>query len=118
MRRASDEIYYVGSVRVGQIGITPKYDHEPFCKDCFEKMFIISPTIQIDKSWEPVKKYITDKLKVNPEKEHCAMDHYDHKKIDEIVEVQERVSDYMNENNYKSVYQILIGLDDVPIIRA
>jgi len=80
---------------------------------CFEKIFIISPTIHIDKSWEPVKKYITDTLKMNPDKEHCFMDSYDQQKLDSIVETQEKVADYMKEQKFKSVYQILIVLDDV-----
>jgi type II secretory pathway predicted ATPase ExeA len=82
-------------------------------KDCFEKIYIISPTIHFDKSWEPVKKYITEKLKMNPDKEHCFMDKYEQHKLDQIVETQEKVSDYMKEQKYKSVYQILIVLDDV-----
>ncbi len=48
-------------------------------KDCFEKMFIISPRIHIDKSWEPINKRMTEKLKMNPEKEPCFMDQYDNK---------------------------------------
>ena len=82
-------------------------------KGCFEKIFIISPTIHIDKSWSPIKKYMTEQLKMNPEKEHCFMDTYDQKKLDEIVETQEKVANYMKDQNYKSVYQILIVLDDV-----
>ena len=82
-------------------------------KGCFEKIFIISPTIHIDKSWSPIKKYMTEQLKMNPEKELCFMDTYDQKKLDEIVETQEKVANYMKDQNYKSVYQILIVLDDV-----
>ena len=82
-------------------------------KGCFEKIFIISPTIHIDKSWSPIKKYMTEQLKMNPEKEFCFMDTYDQKKLDEIVETQEKVANYMKDQNYKSVYQILIVLDDV-----
>ncbi len=43
-------------------------------KGCFDKAFIISPTIHIDKFWEPVKHYMTNVLNMNPEKEHCFMD--------------------------------------------
>ncbi len=80
---------------------------------CFEKTFLISPTIRIDKSWEPVKKYITDHLKINPNKEHGFMDYYDQQKLDSIVETQEEVADYTKEQKLKSVYRILINLDDV-----
>jgi hypothetical protein len=56
---------------------------------------------------------MTEQLKMNPEKELCFMDTYDQKKLDEIVETQEKVANYMKDQNYKSVYQILIVLDDV-----
>ncbi len=62
---------------------------------CFENSFVTSPPIHIDKSWETVKHYITDVLKMNPEKEHCFMDHYDQQRLDAIVETKEKVEDYM-----------------------
>ncbi len=36
-------------------------------KYCFEKISI-SPTIHIEKSREPINKYMTEKLKMNPDK--------------------------------------------------
>ncbi len=65
-------------------------------KDCLENICIISPTIHIDKSWERVRKYITDKLKMNPEKETGFMETQGQLKVDEIVEAQEKVSDYIS----------------------
>ncbi len=41
------------------------------------------------------------------------MDQYDSQWLDAIVETQEKVADYMKEQKYKSVFQILILLDDV-----
>ncbi len=66
----------------------------------------MSPTIHIDKSWEPIKQYMTEHLEMNPEKEPCCMDHYDHTTNNEIVEAQAQVADYMKDQNYKSVRQI------------
>ncbi len=60
-----------------------------------------------------MKQYMTEPLKVNPEKEFCFMDTYEQKQIDDIVETQERVTIYMKDQNFKSVYQISIVLDDV-----
>ncbi len=57
-------------------------------RGCFEKIFLISPTIHMDTSWGPVKQYMTDVLKMNPEKEHCFMDHYDSQRLGAIVETQ------------------------------
>ena len=32
-------------------------------KDCFERIYIFSPSIDIDNTWQPVKKYIRDDIK-------------------------------------------------------
>ncbi len=82
-------------------------------KGCFEKVFFLLPTNHIDGSWKPVTHFMTDVLKMNPEKEHCPMDRYDVQRLDAIVETQEKVPDYMTEQTYTSVFQILIVLDDV-----
>ena len=38
-------------------------------RDCFERIYIWSPSVFVDHSWEPVKKYIEKELKINTEKE-------------------------------------------------
>jgi hypothetical protein len=48
---------------------------------------------------------------MNPDKEHCFMDRYDQQKLDSIVETQKKDADYMKEQKFKSVCQILIVLD-------
>ena len=31
-------------------------------RGCFERIFVFSPSVDIDQSWEPVKKYIKDEI--------------------------------------------------------
>ena len=38
-------------------------------RDCFARVYIWSPSINVDHSWEPVKKYIETDSKVNTSKE-------------------------------------------------
>ena len=38
-------------------------------KDCFDRIYLFSPSIEVDKTWKPVKEYIETSLKVNPDKE-------------------------------------------------
>ena len=33
-------------------------------RDCFNRIYIFSPSIDVDSSWEPVKKYIENDMKV------------------------------------------------------
>ena len=43
-------------------------------RDCFARIYIWSPSINVDHSWEPVKKYIEKELKINTEKEKVYFD--------------------------------------------
>jgi hypothetical protein len=50
---------------------------------------------------------------MNPDKEHCCIDHYEQQQLDSVVETHKKVADNMKEQKFKSVYQILVVLDDV-----
>ena len=39
-------------------------------KDCFDRIFLFSPSIDVDKTWRPVKEYIEKSLKVNPDRKN------------------------------------------------
>ena len=43
----------------------------------FERIYIFSPSINIDDSWIPVKKYIEEDLGVNNEREQAYWDEWD-----------------------------------------
>ena len=45
-------------------------------KGCFERIYIWSPSIDIDQTWRPVKQYIEKEMKVNTEKEKCFFNEY------------------------------------------
>ena len=37
-------------------------------RGCFSRIYIFSPSIDVDQTWDPVKKYIEDKMKVKDDK--------------------------------------------------
>ena len=39
---------------------------------CFSRIYILSPSIEIDKTWKPVKDYIRDHMKPN-DREKCCL---------------------------------------------
>ena len=43
----------------------------------FERIYIFSPSIHVDDTWRAVKKYITDVMKVDTEKEQVYYEEYD-----------------------------------------
>ena len=47
-------------------------------RGCFERIFVFSPSIEIDKTWEPVKKHQSDDMKaVEKGNEKLYFNHYD-----------------------------------------
>lgn len=82
-------------------------------KDCFERVYIMSPSIEVDRSWAPVKKYIEKTMKVKHTKEEpIYFDHYDPAALENIIDTQHKVAEYMKKQDIKKIYQILIVIDD------
>ena len=44
------------------------------CRGAFERVFIWSPSVNLDSIWLPVKKYIEEGLNVDTDKESCWWD--------------------------------------------
>ena len=52
----------------------------------FEKIYIFSPSVNIDDSWIPVKKYIEQDLGVNTERERAYYDEWDEAALRGIIQ--------------------------------
>ena len=82
-------------------------------RNCFSRIYIFSPSIDIDYTWTPVKKYIAHDMKaLETEDDKFYFSEYDPVALDNIIETQHKVTDYMKKHNYKTLYQILIVIDD------
>ncbi len=80
----------------------------------FSRIFIFSPTVNVDYSWVPVKNYIENEMKVkHTEEEPIFFDHYNAKDLQNIIDTQFEISKYMKDNNYKTIHQILVVIDDM-----
>ena len=82
-------------------------------KDCFSRIYIFSPSIDVDLTWEPVKHYIEDHLKIqHSDKEPIYFDHYDPVALENIINLQHKLAQYQKKQGHDKVYQILIIVDD------
>ena len=52
----------------------------------FEKIYIFSPSVNIDDSWIPVKKYIEEDLGVNTERKQAYYDEWDEAALRGIIQ--------------------------------
>jgi hypothetical protein len=82
-------------------------------KDCFSRIYIMSPSIDVDMSWAPVKDYIEKEMKVkNTDEDPIYFDSYEPEALAKIIHTQHKVSEYMKKKNHKKLFQILVIVDD------
>ena len=82
-------------------------------RDCFQRVYLFSPTASVDDNWIPVKRYITDVLKVDDSKEKYIFDDYDPDALLKIIDTQHKVIEFQKKNKIKDLYSILIVIDDM-----
>ena len=79
---------------------------------CFERLFIVSPSVDIDSAWSPVKEFVRVKMGV-PDSEKCFFHEVDHEALDNIVAEQHKLTIALKEKKgNKKLFNILTVIDD------
>ena len=66
-------------------------------RNCFSRIFIFSPSIEVDMTWGPVKNCLEKRMKVkNTTEEPILFDHYDPEALANILEAQQQITNSMN----------------------
>ena len=60
-------------------------------RGAFERIFIWSPSVNLDSIWLPVKKYIKEGLKVDNDKEPCWWDEFNVEDLERVIETQNKI---------------------------
>ena len=81
-------------------------------KGVFQRLFVFSPSISVDASWRPVIEYIEKDMKVDTKQEKVLFDHYDAEALNDIIDNQHKLVDYMKKKEAKTLYNILVVVDD------
>ena len=81
-------------------------------RNSFERIYIFSPSVDVDDTWNAVKKYIKDVMKVDSEKEQIYFNHYDATALQKIIDTQHKVIEFQKKNKDKDLFSILIVIDD------
>ena len=81
-------------------------------RDCFARIYIFSPSIDVDMTWNPVKEYLENNMKQDSKREKYLFDSYDPAELMNIITTQHKIVEFMKHNKMKKVYQILIIIDD------
>jgi hypothetical protein len=81
-------------------------------RGCFERVFVFSPSVDIDSVWDPVKEYVRVGMGV-PDSEKCFFHEFDHDALNKIVADQHKLTIAMKEKKgNKKLFNILIVIDD------
>jgi hypothetical protein len=82
-------------------------------RGCFERVFVFSPSVHVDATWNAVKDYQENIMKVKESpKEQLYFDHYSPEDLQNIIDTQHQVILHMKKRNLNQLYSILIIVDD------
>ena len=63
-------------------------------RNVFSRVFIWSPSIEVDSIWLPVKKYIKHQMKVDTDKEKCWFEEFNVEDLEKVLDTQHKITEY------------------------
>ena len=81
-------------------------------RDCFERVYIFSPSINVDHTWLPVKTYLDNKINLSEDEPPLYYDHCDPESLEHIITTQRKIIEHQKSKNVKKLFSILIIVDD------
>ena len=81
-------------------------------RDCFSRVYIFSPSINVDfQTWQPVKQMLNKEI-TNNDDENFYYDHYNEDALMSIIDTQRKIIEYQKKHNHNKLFSILIVVDD------
>ena len=82
-------------------------------RGCFERIYVFSPSVNVDQTWEAVKKYQEDVMKVKEsDDEKLYFDHYNPEELEHIIDTQHKVILHMKKQKHSHLFSVLAIVDD------
>ena len=83
-------------------------------RDCFSRIYIFSPSINVDHTWEVVKYCISKHMKVrHTDEEPIYLSGPNFEALENMVETQHQIIKYMKSQGHTKLYEILIIINDL-----
>ena len=77
-----------------------------------KRIYIFSPSINVDDGWRPVKQYIEETMKVPTDREQVYFEDWDEAALRQIIRQQRKITETSKQLKMKQLYQKLILVDD------
>ena len=81
-------------------------------RDCFERVYIFSPSINVDHTWLPVKSYLDNKINLSEDEPSLYYDTYDPESLQSIIDTQRKIVEHQKTKKSNKLFSILIIVDD------
>ncbi|CAE7941499.1 unnamed protein product, partial [Symbiodinium sp. KB8] len=81
-------------------------------RGCFERIYIFSPSINVDDGWRLVKKYVEETMKVPTDREQVYFEEWDEPALRQIIRQQRKITETSKQLKMRSLFQILVVIDD------
>ena len=65
-------------------------------RDCFERIYVFSPSINIDDAWKSTKRYLNESITLGENEPSLYQDNFDESVVDQIMSTQKK-----NNRSYK-----------------
>ena len=75
-------------------------------KGCFGRIYVWSPSIDLDATWKPVKKYVEDN-DLCGKVEKCSFDSYEPEELERVIDTQRKVTQFQKDKGKKKLFQII-----------
>ena len=82
-------------------------------RGCFERVYVFSPSINVDMTWIPVKEYLNKTINLSENEPPLFYDTNDQENLEKIIDTQKKVTEHLkSKKDNKKLYSILIIIDD------
>jgi hypothetical protein len=78
-------------------------------RGCFERIYVFSPNVNVDQTWEAVKQYQSDVMKVREsDTEKLYYDHYNTDDLEKMIDTQSKVGLHMKKQKHSHFFSVLV----------
>ena len=81
-------------------------------RDCFERVYLFSASINVDHTWLPVKTYLDSKINLSEDEPPLYYDTYDPESLQAIIDTQRKIVEHQKNKRSNKLFSILIIVDD------
>ena len=81
-------------------------------RGCFERIYVFSPSVDVDDAWKPVKEYSEKELQVDQQKDKTFFHEWHPEVLEALLDRQLKLTELQKKRKYKEMYQIAVVIDD------